>query len=95
MKPELPGGVKLREVEVVIPAGAVAFHHGLMLHGSDINRSGRPRRALVSHVFSGACTYRQRNEHINERAMQHYADYPKPGERFHGPQFPLIWPREG
>ncbi len=94
MKPNLPGGQELHEVEVIIPAGAVAFHHGLTLHGSDINRSGKPRRALVSHVFSGECTYRQRNEHINERAMKQYADYPTSGERFHGPQFPQIWPVE-
>jgi ectoine hydroxylase-related dioxygenase (phytanoyl-CoA dioxygenase family) len=91
-KPMLPNGVALPEVPVVIPTGHVSFHHGLMLHGSDINRSGQPRRALVSHVISGECTYRERNEHINERAMRHYEEYPQAGEHFHGPQFPVIWP---
>jgi hypothetical protein len=92
MKPGLPDGTKMREVPVVIPAGHVSFHHGLMLHGSDANRTGQPRRAMVSHVFSGVCTYRERNEHVNERAMRQYTDYPKNGERFHGPQFPQMWP---
>jgi hypothetical protein len=63
-----------------------------MLHGSDINRTGVPRRALVSHVISGECTYRPLKEHINERAMQRYGDYPGAGEVFRGPQFPQIWP---
>src|SRR5262245_32828621 len=56
MKPVLPDGTKMHEVPVVIPTGHVSFHHGLMLHGSDTNRTGQPRRAMVSHVFSGVCT---------------------------------------
>ena len=93
-KPVFPDGARMNEVAVIIPAGCVSFHHGLMLHGSDINRSSKPRRALVSHVMSDLCTYRERNEHVNERAMRRYAEYPMNGDRFHGPQFQLIFPAE-
>jgi ectoine hydroxylase-related dioxygenase (phytanoyl-CoA dioxygenase family) len=93
LRPRLPTG-NAREVPVIIPAGAVSFHHGLTLHGSDVNNSGQQRRALVSHLLSGVCTYRVRNEHVNERAMQQYAEHPTGGEHFHGPQFPLVWPQE-
>ncbi len=91
-KPALPDGAALEEVEVVIPAGHVAFHHGLLLHGSGRNYTSSERPALVSHVMSGACTYQERNEHVNERAMKAYDDYPQTGEAFHGPQFPQLWP---
>jgi hypothetical protein len=88
--PKLPPGVTCREVPVIIPAGCVSFHHGLTLHGSGINTSPTTRRALVSHVMSGECTYRPGQPHMNERCMKNYADQPLPGEQFRGPQFPLM-----
>ncbi|MBS0664042.1 MAG: phytanoyl-CoA dioxygenase family protein [Verrucomicrobia bacterium] len=91
-KPALPPGFVTREVPVVIPRGAVSFHHGLLLHGSDRNFSPTRRRALVSHVMSGECTYRPGQEHQNEWIMKRYAEHPQPGEKFRGPQFPVMWP---
>ena len=91
-KPSLPADFPTREVPVIIPKGSVSFHHGLLLHGSDRNFSASRRRALVSHVMSGACTYRPGQEHMNEWMMQRYPEHPKPGEKFHGPQFPVMWP---
>jgi ectoine hydroxylase-related dioxygenase (phytanoyl-CoA dioxygenase family) len=91
-KPNLPAGFKTREVPVLIKKGSVSFHHGLLLHGSDRNFSASRRRALVSHVMSGECTYRPGQVHMNEWKMQDQPDCPLPGEKFHGPQFPIIWP---
>ena len=34
-------------VNIEMRAGGLSIHHCLTLHGSDVNRSGRPRRALV------------------------------------------------
>jgi hypothetical protein len=39
-----------RPVASELPAGFASFHHPLMLHGSDANRSGRPRRGVVINV---------------------------------------------
>lgn len=90
-KPQLPEGFKTREVPVIIPKGSVSFHHGLLLHGSDRNFSASRRRALVSHVMSTECTYRPGQYHQNEDWMKLHAEYPQPGERFRGPQFPVMW----
>ncbi|MBS0633801.1 MAG: phytanoyl-CoA dioxygenase family protein [Verrucomicrobia bacterium] len=91
-KPTLPADFKTREVPVIIPKGSVSFHHGLLLHGSDRNFSATRRRALVSHVMSTECTYRPGQDHMNNWKMQEQPDCPLPGEKFHGPQFPPMWP---
>jgi len=39
-----------RPVASELEAGFASFHHPLMLHGSDANRSGRPRRGVVINV---------------------------------------------
>ena len=38
-------------VPVEIAAGEACFHHPLTLHGSEGNRSDRPRRAMVINVM--------------------------------------------
>ena len=38
-------------VPVEIAAGEASFHHPLTLHGSEGNRSDRPRRAMVINVM--------------------------------------------
>jgi len=47
------------------------------------------RRAIVSHVMSGECTYRPGQVHMNEWMMVRYPEHPAPGEKFRGPQFRL------
>ncbi|MBP6506238.1 MAG: phytanoyl-CoA dioxygenase family protein [Opitutaceae bacterium] len=91
-KPGLPADFKTREVPVIIPKGSVSFHHGLLLHGSDRNFSTSRRRAFVSHVMSTECSYKPGQIHMNEWKMKEQPDCPRPGEKFHGPQFPVMWP---
>jgi len=90
--PKLPPGANCRPVPVIIPAGHVSFHHGLTLHGSDRNTSPITRRAMVSHVMSGECRFRLGQHHHNLDWMKKYAEYPQPGEKFYGPQYPQIYP---
>lgn len=92
-RPNLPPGQNLPCVPVVLKAGEVSFHHGLTFHGSGKNLSARWRKGLVSHVMSSACTYRSHERgHPNEPWMRKYAVHPQPGEAWHGPQFPMLWP---
>jgi phytanoyl-CoA hydroxylase len=44
---EVAEGFLARAVPITGPAGSVSFHHARLLHGSDTNRSGRPRRLLL------------------------------------------------
>lgn len=89
--PVLPDDLSLKKVPVIVKAGQVAFHHGLTLHGSGRNTGDTPRRALVSHVMSGTCTYKSGQPHHNEKYMKTFEQHPQPGECFRGPQFPVIW----
>lgn len=44
------------KVPLEVRAGDVTVHHCLTLHGSGDNTSGRPRKTVVTHLFSGDCT---------------------------------------
>ena len=94
-RPEHPFGKDLRQVPVIVKRGCVSFHHGLTLHGSEINATGYPRRAMVSHVISGECTFKPGAFHSNIVKMQEQPECPQPGERFAGPQFPLMYEAVG
>ena len=38
-------------VPMELKRGQASFHHSMMMHGSYVNKSGRPRRATVVNVF--------------------------------------------
>jgi ectoine hydroxylase-related dioxygenase (phytanoyl-CoA dioxygenase family) len=50
-------GVEPEIVPVEVPAGGGAFHHGWTWHGSNVNRSARPRRSLVAHCMSSEARF--------------------------------------
>jgi hypothetical protein len=68
-----------------VRAGEVHFHHSLTWHGSQANRSPRPRRAIALHFM---------NESVRKTSGQHgcskYAEGAI-GEPLRGPMLPLIW----
>jgi hypothetical protein len=80
-----------REVPVVVRAGQVTFHHGLMVHASACNTGSADRFSLVSHAMADDCEYRAGYPHMCEEFMKRYPEHPGVGERFGGPQFPLMW----
>lgn len=45
-------GVEPERVPIVVKAGGGAFHQGWTWHGSDVNRTERPRRSIVAHCMS-------------------------------------------
>lgn len=48
----------VRKVPVVIPKGHISFHHCRTYHGSGVNRSDRPRRAISFHLQDRTNQYR-------------------------------------
>ncbi len=50
-------GVEPELVPVEVPAGGGAFHAGWTWHGSDLNRSDKPRRSLVAHSMSSEARF--------------------------------------
>jgi phytanoyl-CoA hydroxylase len=73
-----------------VKKGEVHYHHSLTWHGSDANKSGRPRRAVAMHYVSEKCRYI-----ANDRS---HALKPlitvNNGEKLSGEHFPLVWDKE-
>ncbi|MDE0148714.1 MAG: phytanoyl-CoA dioxygenase family protein [Rhodospirillaceae bacterium] len=83
-------GVVPEAVRVEVPAGGGVFHHGRTFHGSGTNRTGTPRRALVSHCMSSEARYHPTN------VGSVYGRYKRAGttemdESF----FPVLWTEDG
>jgi phytanoyl-CoA hydroxylase len=72
-----------------VARGEVHFHHSLTWHGSNANRSCRPRRAIAIHyatdqtVFAGTGTHIMR-KFVTSKAM----------EPLRGDGFPIVWSSE-
>jgi len=48
--------VEQATIPLEVRAGDVTIHHCLTLHGSFYNTSNRPRKTIITHLFSGDCT---------------------------------------
>jgi ectoine hydroxylase-related dioxygenase (phytanoyl-CoA dioxygenase family) len=85
-------GEPFQTVPCILPAGAVSFHHCLMVHGSRPNRSNRPRISISVHLFAEGVRYRSGRSikpFSNEQLLSG-----DDGAFFAGPHFPIVY-REG
>jgi 2-oxoglutarate-dependent dioxygenase len=81
-------------VPVVVPKGGGSFHHGRTWHGSGPNRSGRHRRALVSHCLSSEARFNR--EKVGEGTGRWYGRYMKHGsDVMDEDYFPILWTEDG
>ncbi|TMH76553.1 MAG: phytanoyl-CoA dioxygenase family protein, partial [Betaproteobacteria bacterium] len=77
-------------VPVEVPAGGCAIHAGGTWHGSDANRSGRPRRSLVTHCLASEARF-----HPTEVSTI-YSRYHRIGDDAMDESFfPILWTRSG
>ena len=77
-------------VPVEVPAGGCAFHGGGTWHGSDTNRTDRPRRALVAHCVSSEARFHPTN------ASYIYSRYKRAGDEVMDESFfPILWREDG
>lgn len=87
-------GVEPEIVPVVVPRGGGAIHHGWAWHGSGINRTAIPRRALVVHAMASDIQYNPSN--IGQGIGSIYGRYRKfNSNEVDENYFPVIWSREG
>lgn len=70
-----------------VAKGCVHYHHGLTWHGSQANRSGRPRRAIALHYMTQETVF-TRGGHL----MDAFAEVPV-GTKLTGERFRQVWPR--
>lgn len=69
-----------------VKKGEVHYHHALTWHGSNSNRSGRPRRAIALHFMTEATRFVASGEHVM-KPFVHVSD----GEMMEGEHFPLVY----
>ncbi|WP_316195216.1 MULTISPECIES: phytanoyl-CoA dioxygenase family protein [unclassified Bradyrhizobium] len=81
---------RLDLVPIEVPAGAGVFHSGWTWHGSDVNRSDRPRRALVAHCMSSEARFHP------SFVGYIYSRYKRFGDDIMDEtHFPIIWREDG
>ena len=81
-------GHEVRVLPCPVARGEVHFHHSLTWHGSNKNRSGRPRRAVAIHYATEQTRYVAGGSHPMKQFVT-VAD----GEQLTGDAFPLVWSR--
>lgn len=71
-------------VPIEMKRGQGSFHHGLLVHGSESNRSDRPRRATVINAFKDGVMS------DSDEALLKGVDPIPVGEKMSGTMFPLL-----
>ncbi len=84
--PEAWEGRQLEKVACPVKAGHVHYHHALTWHGSDANRSGRPRRAIALHFMTEKTVFDAAGKHVMKPFVK-VADR----EKVQGEAFPLVF----
>ena len=77
-------------VELVVPAGGGAFHHGWIWHGSRENNRSNPRRSIVAHCMASETRYHPRNIGPVYSRYKRFGDG-EMDESF----FPILWRNDG
>jgi ectoine hydroxylase-related dioxygenase (phytanoyl-CoA dioxygenase family) len=83
-------GAKVELVPVEVPAGGCAIHAGRMWHGSDANRTSRPRRSLVTHCIAAEARFHPTEVSYIYSRYRRAADDTM-DESF----FPILWSQSG
>ena len=76
-------------IPVEVPAGGGSIHHGWLWHGSGPNRTGNPRRSVVSHTISAAACFTDEVGYVYSRYKRIGTD--QMDEAF----FPILWTVDG
>jgi ectoine hydroxylase-related dioxygenase (phytanoyl-CoA dioxygenase family) len=71
-----------------VKRGEVHFHHALTWHGSNVNTSGRKRRAIALHYMPGDTRFIAANNHVMKQFIT-----AKDGEVIKDAAFPRVWPQ--
>lgn len=87
-------GIEPDIVKVEVPAAGGSFHHGRLWHGSDMNRSSAPRRALVLHAMQSDVHYVP--SEFSNGTGPIYSRYKRLGDdTLDENYFPVLWREDG
>lgn len=84
---QVPEGSEIKEARAVpwpVKRGEVSFHHSLTWHGSPVNKSPRPRRAIAIHFMTSDARYVGKRGHPMEQfiSIPEGAPMAEAGEHF-------------
>jgi hypothetical protein len=83
-------GVEPERVAIEVPAGGGAFHAGWTWHGSGLNRSDLPRRALVAHCMPAEARFHPTATGYIYSRYKRFDD-----DRMDESYFPILWRDDG
>lgn len=86
---EMPSEWRGHELKVhlcPVRAGHVHYHHALTWHGSQANRSDRPRRAIALHYMTEKTVLNSTGDHVMKPFVRTGV-----GEKIEGDAFLLVW----
>jgi ectoine hydroxylase-related dioxygenase (phytanoyl-CoA dioxygenase family) len=86
--PATYNGHEVRAVACPVKRGEVHYHHALTWHASNVNASGRPRRAIALHYMNENTVFDASGEH----PMKPFISVPD-GQPVRGEAFLQVWPR--
>ena len=75
-------------VPMELPRGVANFHHSMMMHGSYLNQSDRPRRATVINVFKDGVVS---NMDGSKQGDQGRFGWIERGQKCEGHYYPLLF----
>jgi phytanoyl-CoA hydroxylase len=84
-----PRGTGIERVTIVpwpVLKGEVSFHHSMTWHGSHVNKSGRPRRAIALHFMTGDARFVKSGQHPMKKFITLEDDAPMRDAGEHFPQ---------
>lgn len=87
---QLAGIDEPERVQLVVPAGGGAFHHGWIWHGSQVNNGSNPRRSIVAHCMSSQARFHPSNTGPVYSRYKRFGDDTM-DESF----FPILWRNDG
>jgi phytanoyl-CoA hydroxylase len=88
LPPELRDRARSAEVPLELAPGDISFHHCLTFHGSEENRSARPRKTLAVRIMDAEC--RLVPSRLPSAEMAPYFPTDASGS-LTGPAFPVLW----
>ena len=87
-------GVTPEIVYIQVPKGGGSFHHGWTWHGSGMNKSQQPRRALVLHGMRSDVSYAP--GHLDQGIGSIYSRYKRlADDTVDENYFPVLWREDG
>jgi ectoine hydroxylase-related dioxygenase (phytanoyl-CoA dioxygenase family) len=74
----------------ILPAGHASFHHSLCFHGSEQNKTDRPRMSIIGHYMPDGAAFTPSGKF--QIFLRLLGPRPQPGTKLSEPYWPMVYP---